>query len=87
MIEFRIAQLQGRLRLTRGLHLVQEMGHVIGAESAARQSFLEGLGNLLGAISVEQSEQFLKLAEERTVGVGQPAQIIFDGFRRADAVE
>ena len=63
------------------------MGHVIGAESAARQSFLEGLGNLLGAISVEQSEQFLKLAEERTVGVGQPAQISFDGFRQADALE
>ena len=63
------------------------MGHVIGAESAGGKSFLEGRGDLLGAISAEQIEEFLKLAEERTVGVGQPAQISFDRFRRADSVE
>jgi len=63
------------------------MGHVIGAESAGGKSFLEGRGDLLGTISAEQIEEFLKLAEERTVGVGQPAQIRFDGFRRADALE
>ena len=43
------------------------MGHVIGAESAGRKSFLEGRGDLLGAISAEQIKEFLKLAEERTV--------------------
>ena len=75
------------MRLTRGLVLVQEMGHVIGAESAGGESFLEGLSDLLGAISTEQIEEFLELAEERTVRVGQPAQISFDGSRRADAVE
>ena len=63
------------------------MGHIIGAESAGRESFLEGPGDLLGAISAEQIEEFLKLAEERTVRVGQPAQISFDRFRRADSVE
>ena len=57
------------------------------AESAGRKSFLEGRGDLLGAISAEQMEEFLKLAEERTVGVGQPAQISFDRFQRADSVE
>ena len=63
------------------------MGHVIGAESAGGKSFLEGCGDLLGAISAEQIKKFLKLAEERTVGVGQPAQISFDRFQRADSVE
>ena len=63
------------------------MGYVIGAESAGGKSFLEGRGDRLGAISAEQIEEFLKLAEECTVGVGQPAQISFDRFQRADSVE
>ena len=67
MIEFRVAQLQGRLGLTRGLALVQKMGYVIGTESAGGESFLQGLGHLLRAISTEQIKEFLKLAEEGTV--------------------
>jgi hypothetical protein len=50
------------------------MGHVIGAESAGREGSLQSLGDLLGTIGAEQIEEFLKLVEERTVGVGQPAQ-------------
>ena len=64
LIEFRIAQLQGWLRLTGRDDLMQEIGHVIGTESAGGESLLESFGNLLRAISAKQSEQFLKLAEE-----------------------
>jgi hypothetical protein len=77
LIKFRVAQLQGGLRLTRRGDLVQEMGHVIGAESAGGKGFLQGRGHLLGAIRAQQGEQFLQLTEERTVGVGQPAQESF----------
>ena len=56
---------------------MQEMGHVIGAESAGGKGFLQGGGHLLRAISAEQGQQFLQLAEQCTVGVGQPAQ---EGF-------
>ncbi len=77
MIEFRVAQLQGGLRLPGRGDLVQEMGHVIGAKSAGGESLMEGCGDLLRAISAKQAEQFLQLTEERTVGVSQPAQ---EGF-------
>ena len=87
MIEFRVAQLQGRLWLTGRGNLVQEIGHIVGSESACGESLLKGFGDLLRAISAKQSEQFLKLAEEGAVRVGQPAQVSFDRFRRADAVE
>jgi hypothetical protein len=53
------------------------MSHVSGAESAGGKSFFEGGGHLLGAISAEQREQFLHLAEQCPVGVSQPAQ---EGF-------
>ena len=87
MIELRVAQLQGRLRLAGRGDLVQEIGHVVSAKSAGGKSFLEGFADLLGAIGAEQSKQFLKLAEEGAVRVGQPAQVSFDRFRRADALE
>src|SRR5208337_5440772 len=63
------------------------MGHVIGAESAGGKSFGEGGGYLLRAISTEQREQFLQLAEECAVGVAQAAQIGFQRFLRADPRE
>ena len=66
---------------------MQEIDHVIGAESAGGESLLEGFGDLLRAISAKQTKQFLKLAEEGAVRVGQPAQVSFDRFRRADALE
>ena len=66
---------------------MQEIGHVIGAKSAGGESFFESGANLLRAISAKQSEQFLKLAEEGAVRVGQPAQVSLDRFRRADALE
>ena len=66
---------------------MQEISHVIGAESAGGESFFEGGGDLLRAISAKQAEQFLKLAEEGAVRVGQPAQVSFHRFRRADALE
>lgn len=56
---------------------MQEMGHVIGTKSAGGESLLEGFGDLLGAIRAQQGEQFLQLTEQRTVGVGQPAQESF----------
>ena len=56
---------------------MQEIGHVIGAESAGGKGFLQGRGHLLGAIGAQQGEQLLQLTEERTVGVGQPAQESF----------
>jgi hypothetical protein len=40
------------------------MGQVIGAEGAGGESFLEGLGDLLGAGSAAQIEQYAKLAGE-----------------------
>ena len=63
------------------------MGHVIGAESAGSKSFFEGGGHLLRAISAEQREEFLKLAEECTVGVAQAAQIGIQCFLRTDTLE
>jgi hypothetical protein len=64
LIQFRVAQLQGRLRLTGRGDLVQEIGHVVGAKSAGGEGFLESFGDLLRAISAKQAEQFLKLAKE-----------------------
>jgi len=87
LIKFRVAQLQGRLRLTGRGDLVQEIGHVVSAKGAGGESLLESFGDLLRAISPKQAEQFLKLAEERTVRVGQPAQVSFHRFRRADTLE
>jgi hypothetical protein len=87
LIELRIAQLQGRLGFTRRLHLVQEIGHVISAESVGGKSLFEGLGHLRGAVGAEQSERFLKLAEERAVGVSQSAQESFQGGLRQEALE
>jgi hypothetical protein len=80
LIEFRIAELQGRLRLARRFHLTQEVGHVIGAKGPRGESFPQGHGNLLGAVSSEQIEQFTELAKERTIGIGQTAQIRFHRF-------
>ena len=66
---------------------MQEIGHVIGTESAGGEGLLQSLGDLLRAISTKQAEQFLKLAEEGAVRVGQPAQVSFDRFRRANTLE
>ena len=66
---------------------MQEMGHIIGAESVGGKSFGEDSGDLLRAISTEQREQFLKLAEECAVGVAQAAQIGFQRFLRTDPRE
>ena len=63
------------------------MGHVISAESAGGKSFFEGSGHLLRAISAEQREQFLQLAEECAVGVAPAAQIDFQRFLRTDPRE
>jgi hypothetical protein len=87
LIEFRVAQLQRRLRLTGRGDLVQEISYVIGTKSAGGESFFEGGSDLLRAISAKQSEKFLKLAEEVAVRVGQPAQVSFDRFRRANTLE
>ena len=87
LIEFRVAQLQGGLRLTGRRDLVQQISHVIGAKGVGGESLVEGFSDLLRAISAKQGEQFLKLAEEGAVRVGQPAQVSFDRFRRTDALE
>ena len=66
---------------------MQEISHVVSAKSAGGESLFEGGCDLFGAISTKQSEQFLKLAEEGAVRVGQSAQVSFDRFHRADASE
>jgi hypothetical protein len=87
LIQFWIAESERRLRFTWRLHLAQEMGDVIGAEGTGGESFLEGLSDFAGAVSAEQVKEFGKLADERTVGVGQTAQISFQGFLRAESVQ
>ena len=66
---------------------MQEIGHVISTESPGGESLFDGGGDLLRAISAKQSEQFLKLPEQGAVRVGQPAQVSFHRFRRADTLE
>jgi hypothetical protein len=87
LIQFGIAELQRGLGLARGLHLAQEVGDILGAKGAGGESFLEGLGHLLGAIGAEQIEQLAQLAGKGTVGVGQTAEISFHRLLRAEAVQ
>ena len=80
MIQLGIAEPQGRLRFTRRLHLAQEVGHIIGSEGTGGQGFFQGGGDLFRPVSAGQLQKLVKLTEQRMAGIGQAAQVSFDGF-------
>jgi len=87
LVQFRVAKLQWRLRITRRELLPQEIGHVIGSEGTGGQRLLEGSRHRRGTIQPNQLEKFGDLAGEGTIGVGQASQVGFDGFLRAVSSE
>ena len=70
LIQLGVAELERRLHRARRSDLAQQVSHIISAKGTGGQGFLQRFGDLFGAVSAEQIEQLLKLAEERAVGVG-----------------
>ena len=61
MIQSRIFQLQRRLNITAGLLLAEDVGDIVGAESAGGMRFFKGGGHGIGAIVADESEQLAHL--------------------------
>lgn len=80
MVQLGIAELQGRLRISRCELLAQQIGHVIGSEGTGVERLLKGSGHRFGAVLPNQLEKFCDLAGESTIGVCQPPQIALDRF-------
>src|SRR5580658_5001448 len=74
-VQQRIAQPERRLRTTRRPLLTQDIGHVIGTESARRGSFFYSAGHIFRAVLPDQFRQFGDLAPERTIAVSHVAEI------------
>jgi len=83
LVQFRVAKLQRRLRITRRELLPQKIGDVVGSEGTGSQRLLEGSRHRRGTIQPNQLEKFGDLAGEGAMGVGQASQVGFDGFLRA----
>ena len=68
-VQQRIAQPKRRLRTSRRLLLAQDVGDVIGAESARRGGFFDGAGHGFRAVLPDQFQQFAEIwrASERSV--------------------
>ena len=75
------------MRPARRLLLAEDVGDVIGAESARRRCFLDCVGHGFRPVLPNQFEQFSDLTRQRAVGVGHVAQIRFHHGRGTEAVE
>ena len=78
---------EGRLCLSRRLLLAKNIGHVIGAESAARGSFFDGIGHRFRSVLADQFQQFGELPREGAIGIGHVAQIGFQHGLGTNAFE
>jgi len=87
LIQLGVAELERRLYRAWRSDLAQEVSHIISAKRAGGQGFLRRFGDLFGTVSAEQIEQLVKLAEERAVGVSEPAQIALHGLLGTEAAE
>src|SRR5260370_31717245 len=65
-VQQRIAQPERRLRTAWRPLLTQDVGNVIGSESACRGSLFDSAGHILRAVLPDQFQQFGDLAPERT---------------------
>jgi hypothetical protein len=54
LVQFRVLEPKGRLRVTRRLLLAKDVGHIVGAEGSARLSFLDGHRYGLRAVVAEE---------------------------------
>jgi hypothetical protein len=80
LVQFGIAELQGRLRISWCELLAQQIRHVIGSEGTGVERLLEGSCHSFGAVLPDQLENLSDLAGESTVGVCQPPEIALDRF-------
>src|ERR1700730_9020366 len=76
-VQQRIAQPERRLRTARRPLLTQDVGNVIGSESAGRGGFFDSAGDILGTVLPDQFQQFGDLTTQRTVCIGHVAEISF----------
>ena len=76
-VQCRIFQPEWRLNVAAHLLLAENVGDVIGAESACGMSFGEGGGDGFRAVFADEGEQFPDLARQGAIRVGQPTQILF----------
>src|SRR5579863_685472 len=72
-IEQRIAQPERGLRAARRSLLAQDIGNIVGAESAGHGSFFDSAGYILGTVLADQFQQFGDLTTQRTVRIGHVA--------------
>jgi hypothetical protein len=72
-----VAQVEGRLCLSRRLLLAKNVGNVIGAKRTGRGSFLESIGYRFGSILADQFQQLGELPREAAIGIRHVAQIGF----------
>ncbi len=63
-VEFRVPELQRRLRIARRELLAQEVGDVIGSEGVRGESLLERAGHPFGTVLPDELEEFGNLASE-----------------------
>jgi hypothetical protein len=80
LVQLVIAELQGRLRISRCELLTQQIGHVIGSESTGAERLLKGSGHGFRTVLANQLEKFSNLAGKSTIGVCQPPEITLDRF-------
>ena len=69
------------------MSLAQDVGDIVGAESAGRGSFFNGAGDVFGAVLPNQFEQFGDLAGQRPAGICRVAKISFHKNARTQSVE
>src|ERR1700733_8897563 len=81
-VELRVPQSQGWLRPARRPLLTQDVGNIIGAESAGGPCFFDGAGHVLRAVLPHQFQQFLDLTAQGTICVGNTAEPGFHGGSR-----
>ena len=74
-VQLRLAEANRRLHLPPRLLLAQNVGDVIGAESAGGVGFLDRAGDRFGAVVADEFEQLAHLPGQRAVGSGELSQI------------
>src|SRR5260370_10669378 len=86
-IQPRIAEAKRLLFAAWALLLPQNVGDVIGAESAGGGGLLDGAGHGVGTVLANELKQFRDLARQGAIAIGNVAEIGFQRRFRTESIE
>src|ERR1035437_4168195 len=86
-VQPRIAEAKRWLFAAWALLLPQNVGNVIGAESAGGGGLLDGAGHSVRTVLANEFKQFRDLARQRAIAVGNVAEIGFQRRFRTESIE